>query len=526
MRTSPLFAASAVAIAMTLLSACSGANAPNAASADTRTDARQPAVPVQAGDSYYQSAASAVAARAYRADGERARNVILFIGDGMGLSTITAARIYAGQKRGVDGESYSLTFETLPHVALSKTYAHDGQVSDSASTATALLTGSKTNLRTLGLTHGARFGNCASMAGNGTDSIFDLAEREGLATGLVSTARLTHATPAAAYSQSVSRDFEDNTDYPGDTVPEGCPDIATQLVEWDEGDGLEVALGGGRRSFLPQDITDPEVEGGTGRRTDGRDLANQWTRLSNDHRVIYGQAGFNATNFDSDTRVLGLFEPSHMQYEMDRASDVMGEPSLAEMTRAAITRLSRDEDGYILMVEAGRIDHAHHSTNAARALEDTDALDLAVATALEMTSAEDTLIIVTADHSHTLTLAGYPARNNPILGKVAYGTGAVALGADGRPYTTLGYANGPSAPCAVTSDPAQPCQRPDLSDVDTTAPDFQQQALVPMPSETHAGEDVPIFASGPGSAMIDGMMEQNEVFHVMGYATGLVARPD
>ncbi|MEL7109457.1 MAG: alkaline phosphatase [Pseudomonadota bacterium] len=174
------------------------------------------------------------------------------------------------------------------------------------------------------------------------------------------------------------------------------------------------------------------------------------------------------------------------------------------------------------MVEGGRIDHAHHGVNAARALEDTDAFDQAIAAALEMTSYEDTLIIVTADHSHTMTMAGYPRRNNPILGKVIYETGAVARGDDGLPYTTLGYANGQSA-CRRLEDGETSCARMDLSDVDTTGKDFRQQALVFMGSETHAGEDVAIFASGPGSELVRGVMDQNEIFHVMGVSSGLVS---
>ncbi len=478
-------------------------------------------VPVQASDSYYRAAADTVRRRSATQTVATAKNVILMIGDGMGVSTVTSARIYAGQKRARDGESYRLAMETLPHVALSKTYAHDGQVSDSAATATAMTTGVKTNMRTLGLTKSVAYNNCDSAAGNGTDSLFEIAERAGLATGLVSTARITHATPAAAYAESASRNWEDNTSA-GLTAP--CRDIATQLVDWPEGDGFEIALGGGRTHFLTTATADPEAEGATGARTDGRDLAAAWTGKSPEHRVVYGRQAFDLTDFDSDTRVLGLFEASHMQYEIDRADDELGEPSLAEMTRAAITRLSRDEDGYVLMVEGGRIDHAHHATNAARALEDTDAFDQAVATALEMTSPEETLVIVTADHSHTLTIAGYPVRGNPILGLSAYGTGAIARGGDGKPYTTLGYANGPEAGCRPpeVEGGAPDCARRDLSDVDTTDQDFRQPATVPMGSETHAGEDVPIFARGPGAALISGVMEQNEIFHVMGQATGLV----
>lgn len=487
---------------------------------------RTAALPRQAGDPYYVAAAEAVARKAQGRYVPPARNVILFIGDGMGVSTVTAARIYAGQKRGLDGESYALAMDQMPHLALSKTYSHDGQVSDSAATATAMVAGVKTNLRTLGVTAEARFGNCASLEGTTTETIFELAEAAGLATGIVSTARITHATPAAAYAKSPSRNWEDNTafeqaDAAGAAVA-GCQDIATQLVDWPAGDGFEVAMGGGRRHFLTTDTADPEDAESTGTRTDGRDLAAAWTARSDQHRVIYGLAGFEATDFATNTRVLGLFEPSHLNYELDRPGDGLGEPSLAELTRAAITRLSRNEAGFVLMVEAGRIDHAHHGTNAARALEDTDAFDQAIATALDMTDASDTLIIVTADHSHTMTLAGYPRRNNPILGKVIYATGAVARGGDGLPYTTIGYANGPNAPCAMGPES---CQRGDLTDINTAAPDFRQQALVPMPSETHAGEDVPIFASGPGASLVSGVMEQNEIFHVIGRATGLVAQP-
>ena len=492
-----------------------------AASRPALANGRTGLVPQQAGDAYYVSAAASVAARAHGEPRGQAKNVILFVGDGMGISTITAGRIYAGQARGLDGESYRLAMETLPHMALSKTYANDGQIADSASTATAMVTGAKVNMRTLGITSEAPFGNCAAALDHGTDSLFDLAEREGLSTGVLSTARLTHATPASTYAESASRDWEDNTAFRGQD-PGGCKDIAAQFIDWDAGDGFEIAMGGGRRYFQTTDIADAENADRAGARTDGRDLTAEWTAKSPAHRVIYGEAGFEATNFDSDTKVLGLFEPSHMQFELDRAGDTLGEPSLAEMTAAAITRLSRDPDGFVLMVEGGRIDHAHHAGNAARAVTDTDAFDQAVATALEMTSAEDTLIIVTADHSHTLTIAGYSRRNNPILGKATSDTGEDVKGADGLPYTTLGYMNGPGA-CAGREEAGAPCVREDLTGVDTTAPDFRQPALVPMYSESHGGEDVAIFASGPGSQLVAGVMEQNEIFHVMGYASGLVA---
>jgi alkaline phosphatase len=479
------------------------------------------AVPKQAADPYYQSAEQAVLSRLSKDHTPKAKNVIIFVGDGMGISTITAGRIYAGQKRGLDGESYKLTMETLPHMALSRTYSHDYQVSDSASTATSMVAGVKTRSGVLGVTHEVPRGNCAAQAGHGTDTLFEFAERRGMATGILSTARLTHATPAATYAESANRNWENDTSF-GSEGSQGCKDIASQLVDWPEGDGFEVAMGGGRQNFLTNDTFDPEYTDKTGLRGDERDLLVAWTAKSDDHQVIHSGEEFAAIDFDSEARVLGLFEPSHMQYEFDRIDNPSAEPSLADLTKAAITRLSRDQDGYVLMVEGGRIDHAHHGVNAARALEDTDAFDQAVAAALEMTNSEETLIIVTADHSHTMTMAGYPRRNNPILGKVVYETGATARGDDGMPYTTLGYANGQSA-CRVLEDGETTCAREDLSDVDTTEKDFRQQALVFMGSETHAGEDVAIFASGPGSDLVRGVMDQNEIFHVMGFASGLVA---
>ncbi len=477
------------------------------------SDNREAVEPAQIADSYYLEAQQAVDQKYAERQTPRAKNVIIFIGDGMGVSTITSARIYAGRAKGLDGESYKLAMEKLPWSALSKTYSHDSQIADSAATATALVSGVKVPSGTLGVTQSVARGNCATADGAGSDSLFEIAEDAGLATGIVSTARITHATPASTYSHSVDRDWENDTSVKG-----GCVDIALQLIEWPHGDGFEVVLGGGRSNFLTSDTQDPEYEDKTGRREDGRDLMAEWNAKSDTHQTITDAAGFEAMDFDSDIRVLGLFEPSHMQFELDRAEDGAGEPSISDMTEAAIRRLSRDEDGYVLMVEGGRVDHAHHAGNAARALSDAAALDEAVAKAVEMTDPDETLIIVTADHSHTLMIAGYSQRNNPILGLSSSGM-TPNTGADGKPYTTLGYLNGPGAVCPEME---LGCQRSDLSDRDVEDKDFLQQSVVPMRSETHGGEDVAVFASGPGAMLVSGVMEQNEIFHVMGRSLGLV----
>ena len=217
-----------------------------------------------------------------------------------------------------------------------------------------------------------------------------------------------------------------------------------------------------------------------------------------------------------------------MRFEADRADDAAGEPSLAEMTRKAIELLSRNRKGFYLMVEAGRIDHAHHAGNAYRALTDTIALSDAVRVAMQATDPRDTLILVTADHSHTMTIAGYPRRGNPILG-LTRAPGEKDFSHDhlGHPYTTIGYANGRGyASLEVGGEmryglPITAGRVKDLSSVDTTDEGFHQEALVGLIAETHGGEDVPLYAHGAGSGLVGGTMEQNEIYHVIRAALGL-----
>lgn len=453
-----------------------------------------------------------------RGAGGRAKNVILFVGDGMGVATVTAARILEGQLRGESGEENMLSFEAFPNVALSKTYNTNAQVSDSAGTMSAMVTGVKTAAGLISVNQRAARGDCASQRGNHADTILEIAERRGLSTGVVSTARLTHATPAANYAHSMERNFEHDGDAGALAEPGDCADIARQLVEFRDNvpgsDGLEVALGGGRAGFLPRGVADPET-GLPGARLDGRNLAAEWAASAPNSAWVWNRSQFDAVDPGATDRLLGLFAPSHMQYSLDRDDGPLGEPSLGEMTAKAIRILGRNENGFYLNVEAGRIDHAHHAANPRRALLDAIALSDAVRVALEMTDPEETLIIVTADHSHAFAIAGYSVRGNPILGKAARPDAAGRLraerAADGLPYTTLGYLNGPVSPFS----PGAGGRRPDLEGVDTEAPDFRPAALVPMPSETHAGEDVAVYAVGPGSDLVRGVMEQHVIFHVM-----------
>lgn len=494
-----------------------------AACATTYQPARTAVAPVQAQDSYYVKGHDAVAKRAAERNPSKAKNVILFVGDGMGISTITAARIYSGQRKGLDGESYQLAMEKLPYSAFSKTYTHDAQVADSAPTAVAMTTGIKSYNGSLGITQGASITDCATAKGNGTTSLWEIAEAAGLETGVISTARVTHATPGATYAETTQRDWEDDSSVSAEGKAAGCTDIAAQFAAWQgvHGNGFDVVLAGGRANFIPKTMTDPEYPDQTGRRLDGRNLMDEWKAASPKRTTVIDRAGFQAFDWNGDGQILGLFEPSHMQYDLDRARDGKGEPSIAEMTTAAIKRLSRNDKGFVLMVEGGRVDHGLHAGDAQRALGDAMALDEAIAAAVAATDPKETLIIVTADHSHTLIINGYPDRGNPILGLVKEG-GKLTMARDGKPYTTLSFGNGPGSICKPQPDGKYLCDRTDLTNVDTTALGFLQPSLVPLGSETHGGEDVAIFAGGPGANLFSGAVEQNEIFHVMARSMGLV----
>jgi alkaline phosphatase len=470
-----------------------------------------------------------------------AKNVILFVGDGMGISTLTAARILAGQLRGESGEENQLSFEKFPYLALSKTYSVNQQTSDSAPTMTAIVTGVKTNDRLISVDQFIKLGEPDGklVKKHSLKTVLEMAEERGLSTGVVSTARLTHATPAACYAHTSDRDWEGDKDLPtGATVP----DIARQLVEFPFGNGLEVALGGGRENFLPSSQTDPEESGKKGSRKDGRDLTQEWVSKYPNAAFVWNSQQFAAINPLTTNHLLGLFERSHMEFEYDRSQDSGGEPSLSEMTAKAIDILRPNQKGFFLMVEGGRIDHAHHAGNAFRALSETIELAKAVEVAVQKTNSKESLIIVTADHSHVFTIAGYPKRGNPILGKVMEPDKTdFARDLLGLPYTTLSYANGAgytgesreksrqeTLPPGAKSFPHQPDRysgitsgRPDLTTVDTTAPSYLQEATVPFASETHGGEDVAIFASGPQAHLFHGMQEQNVIAHVIMTALGL-----
>ena len=470
-----------------------------------------------------------------RAVRRRAKNVIFFVGDGMGVSTVTAARVFSV---GVAGQ---LVVDQFPYTALSKTYSSDSITPDSAPTMTAMMTGVNTNQSVIGLdatTEPSDFNRDGD--GDAPWTLLELAKARDMRVGVVSTAEITHATPAATYAHVNQRNDQN------DIALQALPTAASYNDRL--GKGIDVLIGGGRRHFVPSAVVDEE--GDSGSRTDTRDLRAEFQAAG--YRYVWNKAGFNELEPES-LPVLGLFERGHMEFDFDRPGDLGGEPSIKDMTVKAIELLQaagrRRSQGYFLHVEAGRIDHAHHAGNAYRALTDTQALDEAIGAAARMVDLRDTLIIVSADHSHVCNIAGYPLRplqelpyevtsytpgyettrqaGNGILDLVYdlnQTTGAVepTRDRDGVPYTVLGYHNGPGYRGASRVDPRTDAF-PGLAGAVPNGPAhpaYFQESAVPMGSETHSGEDVAIYAIGPGADHVRGTVKNTHIFFTMKRALG------
>jgi len=428
----------------------------------------------------------------------QAKNVILVIGDGMGITTLTAGRIFSGQQVGLDGEEYNLSFESLPYSALVKTYNTDRQTPDSAGTMTALITGTKTRSGVLSVGPGANRSDCQSSQGAELNTLFTDARQQGKSTGVVTTTRLTHATPAATYAHSPERNWEADSQLTDEAKTNGCKDIAAQLID----SPLDIALGGGLKMFKPA------TDGGI--RADGLDLTVEWSQQQ-DHHFISNRDELMKADL-SGGEWLGLFSGSHLPYVDDRNAEI---PGLLDMTRAAVERLSHDDDGYALVIEAGRIDHAHHAGTGYKALKETEELHQTVDWLINNVDLSNTLLLITADHSHTLTLAGYPTRGNPMNGLVKNNDdnglpkSEPATLEDGKTYTSMNYRNGPGA---------VDVPRPNISESEALAKNYKQQALVPLESETHGGEDVAVYGVGPYAHLLGGTMEQHWLYHLMHFA--------
>ena len=431
-----------------------------------------------------------------------AKNVILFIGDGMGPTVLTATRLFKV------GEEGNLEMMKLPRSARIKTFSNDAQTTDSAPSMAAYTTGVKMNNEVIAMSSDTKaiapgkdvngnktVNNCSSDNGKSVPTILELAKAAGKSVGAVTTTELTHATPAATYAHICHRD--------------AAYDIAAQAVPGGTGfnqalgDGVDVLMGGGANHWTPYSASNK------GGRNDNRDLTAEMKAQGYSYVTTQSELAKVTSG-----KVLGLFSSkSHLDYELDRVAKGAAntQPSLSEMTAKAIDLLSKNSQGYFLMVEGGRIDHALHGTNAKRSLTDAVALDEAVKTALGKVDLKDTLIVVTADHDHTMTINGYSAKGNPVLDLVKNGDGSTQNDVDGKPFTTLVFGNGPNRPDV----------RPVLTSDQVMANDYLQETGVKLTSETHGGGDVMLFADGAGSNRFKGTLDNTKVFGKLREALGL-----
>ncbi|MFB2832242.1 alkaline phosphatase [Aeromonas jandaei] len=427
-----------------------------------------------------------------------AKNVILFIGDGMGPTVLTATRLYKV------GEEGNLEMMKLARSARIKTFSNDAQTTDSAPSMAAYTTGVKMNNEVIAMSSDTKavvngnkgVNNCASDNGKPVPTILELAKAAGKSVGAVTTTELTHATPAATYSHICHRDAA--YAIAAQAVPGGAG--FNQAL----GNGVDVLMGGGANHWTPYNSTSNK-----GGRADGRDLTAELTAQG--YRYVTTRT--DLAKVDSG-KLIGLFSAkSHLDYELDRVAKGAAntQPSLSEMTAKAIDLLSQNSQGYFLMVEGGRIDHALHGTNAKRSLTDAVALDDAVKTALGKVDLKDTLIVVTADHDHTMTINGYSAKGNKVLDLVKNGDGSTQNDVDGKPFTTLVFGNGPNRPDV----------RPTLTSDQVMADDYLQETGVKLGSETHGGGDVMLFADGAGSSRFKGTLDNTRVFGKLKEALGL-----
>jgi alkaline phosphatase len=287
------------------------------------------------------------------------RSIILLIGDGMGINQARLADLYATEVLGT-----GLVLNSIKTRGTTTTFAADSEVTDSAAAASAIYSGYKFNSRSLNVL----------PDGKNTFTIAQAAKKAGKSVGAVSTARITHATPAALFAHTADRDAENV--------------IAEQLVEFSP----QVALGGGRRHFVPQS------QDGS-KREDDRDLIEEMQAQG--FVYVSNADELDAVDLTSTEGLLGLFSASHMAYEIDRVHvpELGAEPSIAEMTEAALGILDKNPLGFFLMVESGRIDHACHAHDAKATIEDALAFDKAIWVALEYQKTHpDVLVVVTGDH--------------------------------------------------------------------------------------------------------------------------------
>lgn len=452
---------------------------------------------------------------------KRAKNVILFVGDGMSLQAREVARILS---KGITEGKYNdlLNMEKLDNMALITTSGYDSIVTDSANSASAYATGHKSVVNAMGV-----YENCTKDPFDDpkVENIIELVKRtRGMATGIVSTANITDATPAAMLTHTRRR-AEQNF-------------IAADML--DAKHRPDVIMGGGSRHFLP--LGTPGSK-----RKDNVNVIQSFEDLG--YSFSGTKTELENTPATAD-KILGLYQLNNMNVYVDRevtknAKVLKGfndQPGLVEMTQKAIDTLSKNPNGFFLMVEGACIDKQLHVLDWQRAAYDNIEMDKAVGIAQKFAAKDnDTLIIVVADHAHGASITGTYHELDGKTGREAVRTYADAKwptfedrDGDGYPdnpdpSVTLAvqFANHPDYNenykfKAVPTDPAimgkdgKAIANPQISG-ELLRGDIPASA----DQEVHSADDIVLNAGGPGSEYFKGVMDNTEVFFGMVRALGL-----
>lgn len=398
----------------------------------------------------------------------RAKNHIFFIVDGMGHAHITGARIYSG------GQESRLTLESLPVVGLVRTYSSNDFTTDSASSATAYASGIRTANRFIGLSDPE---SSPTNEGQRLETITQKAQQAGKSVGIVTTTRITHATPAAYFAYVPHRNQEAL--------------IADQLLEAN----IDLIIGGGKDFFLPKDLG--------GKREDSRNLLQEFK--DRHYRVITDYNTLTQQNPRDTSPLLAVLDNDHLPYDLDRKAD---ELPLEDLVAFAINVLSQNPKGYLLIVEPGRVDHASHMNWARHAFGDMLAFDRSLKRTLELVG-DDTLLLVTADHeTGGLALNGYAPLGSTKGNKLLMNQ-TRDFANDRYNHGLISWASGPGFESPTHVDPNQE--------------NFRHRAAYPSPrgSAYHTAVDVPVFAKGPGQELFTGVHNNKDLVHIVLKLMGL-----
>jgi alkaline phosphatase len=460
----------------------------------------------------------------------RARNVILFIGDGLSIAHRTAARVLStGLVEGRYGGE--LAIDDMPHMALVSTSGSDSLVTDSANSMSAYTTGHKSCVNAMGI-YCAR--NKGGLAHPKVETIAELVKRRngGMGVGVVTNTEIEDATPAGMVAHVRRRsDYDEIVRMFYDTKP-------------------DVMMGGGTGFFLPK--TDK-----AGKRKDEENYLEKF--MAAGYKFTATATEMKAAAADkATTQLLGLFNPGNLDGALDRIVLKKGtvpsypdQPDLADQTQAAIDILSRKPDGFVLMVESGMIDKYSHALDWERAVYDTIMLDNAVSVAKAFAAArDDTLIIVVADHAHPVSIIGTYDDERPgervrdKLGVYAEAKfpnypKADAAGYPGSidvsrrlAFMFAGFPDHCASGKPYLAGPFKPTEEKDKQAVANetycTPQATRMQGNLPFtqPQGVHSADDVVLTAMGPGAELFRGRIDNTRVFRVMATALGLAARND